>query len=222
MSGARAHAVALGVLVTAVATGTVAFRASSSSIQREIPLTPGHTTSLTVFRLFPEVLRMELVFRRDPRRKAPEKTPLAWHPNPGAPVSVRARVGNGERVYAAHPPSGFSYDSMQRDLWPIPDEGDPRRIPWPPRRELALVLPSGSSQVDLVVAHVDPALEGEAVLVVIVPPVGLKETSSHPGYQLLWWFHLWPVLLGAVALYGVGAAWSLRRKQRQAAASPRP
>lgn len=215
---ARTHRVTFRLLLAVVATGTVAFLVSSSRIEREVNLTRGHTISFSVFRLFPERLHLMLEFRRDPGAARPAK-PLAWHPHPDAPVTVTARLGERQAVYAAEPASAFGYESMWRDLAPIAEQGDPRRIPRPARLDLALELPAGFSQVDLAVGAVDPALDGEPAHLSISPPVGFKMTSSHPGYQLLWWFHLWPVFLGGTALYGLVMAALLRRRQRGAPAS---
>jgi hypothetical protein len=91
---------------------------------------------------------------------------------------------------------------------PYIDDGDPQRFRWPPSY---VKLPSGTSHIEVSVVDVGKTISGEQVVFSIKPPLTFKTVM--PGYQVLWWFGLWPVYLAVLAIIAGVLFWQGKKER---------
>lgn len=204
----KIHWVVWTILVIVVATGVLATALSSGKFVT-IELQPKAAIDVSVFRPLPDKLRLLLRFNSAEGQKRPELGDYATTANPGflefqnPGVAIRLLVrGEGkEFIYEALPASAYGGTTIDRDLVPFFDDGNPNRFQWPPNLALMPSVPSGYSTFNITVLEVGQPLVGEQVTLLIKSPIGLKSTA--PGYDFLWWFMFWPLYALFLVVYGV-------------------
>jgi hypothetical protein len=196
---------------TFVVGGTVIYSLSTAPTMAPLILSKGERTTVSVTRVFPEELGLELQFRREPWEKRPElgsyttrgdpwKDGYLEFESPGEPVLIVAETGGGRVAYEAMPNSGWSERIIWRELVPFADDGRPNRFVVPVKSNTRLRLPAGTPELTLTVAEVGKAIEGESVVVIVRAPVGFKGPSSH-NYVWVSLFAFWPILWIPLLIY---------------------
>lgn len=205
-------------LCSVVLLGSLALFVASKQEQARLPLVPGASASLVVYRLVPDRPRVSLRF--DAPEDGRSRAELGeWKPvkeggslrfaNPGADVTFRVADRTTTSVYRALPAAGRGGSAVARDLVQFRDGADGSRFEWPPAlpRES---IPAGRSVVRATVLEVDPAIRGETVTVVIEPPLTFKRGTGGV-LDTLWWFHFWPVYSAVLLIAGVMLGRATRR-----------
>ena len=185
---------------------------SSPSYFSTFDLQPSKSIDISVFRLLPDRMRLSLEFARGIGETRPElgkfyirgdwrkKAEFIELPEPGTPIKLLVRGDGKEVVYETLPAGSYTNSTIGRELVPFVDDGNPIRIPWPPKLSASPMLASGYSNFNVSILEVGQQLTGEKVTVVIHPPITLK--SVEPNYVFLSWFILWPIF--AILLVGYG------------------
>ena len=198
-----------------VSAGFVASKTDVISVKLE----PGYTTQLHIFRLAEDVLRMRLEFRvgNKPRpelgnhstREDWTKTGLLKLINPGSAIRIAASTPNTTPVTYEAMPNSVVYPPSPavRNLTPEISIA-PGVWEWPPSKK-GFVLQRGVNVVKIEVVAAERPLEGEDVELTVLPALGFK--TGMPNVQWLWFWHLWPVLVVAQALW----AFALVKWRRQ-------
>ena len=161
---------------------------SSPSYFSTFDLQPSKSIDISVFRLLPDRMRLSLEFARGIGETRPELG------------KFYIRGDGKEVVYETLPAGSYTNSTIGRELVPFVDDGNPIRIPWPPKLSASPMLASGYSNFNVSILEVGQQLTGEKVTVVIHPPITLK--SVEPNYVFLSWFILWPIF--AILLVGYG------------------
>jgi len=196
--------------------GVVAARLSSAPELAQLRLIPGEAATVSVFRLFPDSVRLFVRFDRlPPAAPRPElgEFQAAGGPGyvafntPGAPVVLRIRAQSATVDFEALPATAYGSEHIDRELVVLKEDGDPRRFQWPPDNLARPRLPAGRSSITITAVEVGAALAGEGVTVVIEPPLTFKAAS--PGYGFLWWFFIWPLWAAALVAYAAVVAWRM-------------
>jgi hypothetical protein len=193
--------------------GAMASRLSSSVTVEKLLLSRGEATTLRVFRIFPDTVRLSLRFSRGQGENRSELGEYASKTfpgylefaSPGEAVVLLVRAPTSAAEYEALPAGGYATDSIGRNLVVRDSDGDPRRFAWPPDNALISKLPVGLSEVEITVLETGPGLAGEEVSVTLGPPLSLKHAM--PGYGFLWWFLLWPLYAVLLTPYAAILAW---------------
>jgi hypothetical protein len=214
------HWIVLAFLSLVVLAGALAAHVSSTPAVVAMALTKNETARISVFRLFPDVTRVVLVFERAPGQERPElgsfasKRGSGWveFASPGAPVIVRLRDPSSEVEYEALPAIAYAPQRVSRELVVRAHDGNPNRFAWPPEQAIPQVLSPGWSTLELTVVGSGEAIAGEVVQAVVVPPIMVK--SARHGYEFLWWFALWPLFVVPLACYGAVLSWQTWRSRR--------
>jgi hypothetical protein len=185
-----------------------------------VPLTlsVGESATVSVFRLLPDPVHLELRFDRDKPDRDKVRVDLGnsgstkrpgflEFDSPGARVVVQVSVRERTIDFEALPAGAYNANSVYRNLVPrVADDGDPRRFTWPPDNAARPKLPAGTSTLMLKVLDVGGALSGEKVEACLVPP--LTEKFVEPNYGFLWWFFFWPAIAVVLACYAGYLVWS--------------
>ena len=217
----RIRWIVLSAVASLLLAGTLAARVSSSPATAPITLAKGQSVTISVFRLFRDVVRVSLEFERTAGNRRPElgMPPSSTGPGyiefalPGQPVRMEVSGPDSTIEYEALPGSSHGDRHIIRDLVVRANDADPTRFSWPPRDLVRQALPPGRSTISLTVMEVGEPLFGERVRVIIQPPLSFK--SSAPGYGFLWWFFFWPLLALPLACYGAYLAWQTKRLRSQ-------
>lgn len=196
--------------------GALAANFSSSPAVATLPLVAGESVRLSVFRMFPDAVRLSFDFPRALGQQRPELGDYAMtrgpgyieFRSPGQPIVVKVQGPESTVEYEALPASGYSVASISRDLIVRENDDNARRFVWPPNNAVRPVLPRGQSVITLTVVQVGAALSGERVQAIIKPPLSFK--SAMPGYGFLWWFFFWPIFAVPLACYAAYLAWQTR------------
>lgn len=196
-------------------------RMSSSRLVMPLTLTVGESVTFSVFRLFPDTVRISLDFDRKHglRRLELGEYTMTRGPNyiqfraPGEPVILQVQSPTANAEYEAMPAGAHSHKRISRELVVRESDDNPNRFTWPPDNVARLTLPVGSSEITLRVLEVGTTLASEKVDVVIEPPLSFK--SAMPGYSFLWWFFFWPLLSIPLAVYAGYLLWQGRNKATQ-------
>lgn len=196
-------------------------RMSSSRPVMPLTLTVGESVTFSVFRLFPDTVRISLDFDRKHglRRSELGEYTATQGPNyiqfsaPGEPVILQVQSPLARADYEAMPAGAYSDKHISRELVVRESDDNPSRFSWPPDNFASPKLPAGSSEITLRVLEVGTTLANEKVDVVIEPPLSFK--SAMPGYSFLWWFFFWPVLSIPLAAYAGYLLWQGRNKATQ-------
>ena len=181
-----------------------------------LELRPRASVDITVFRPFPDKLRLWLGFKRlSSYARRPElgtyqhnrdyetKGYLEFaEPGESIKLLVRGEAGK-EVIYEALPYSGYTQTEVLRDLYPFVEDGNPNRFPWPPNLALSQSIPSGNTTFNISVLDVGPQLVGEKVTLIIESPINLKRGSASPGYR----FPPVVYVLGFICIY-IGCIWN--------------
>lgn len=185
-----------------------------------LELRPNASVAVSVFRPFPDKLRLGLRFKRsssyDRRPELGEW--MTWgsdrlggfleFANPGEPIKLLVRGEEGKEViYEALPASGYGQTDIYRDLYPFVDDGNPHRFPWPPNMALSQKIPAGNSTFNISVLQVGPKLIGEKVTLIFIQPNSGKNMSMDPGYRFLGWLIFWPLYVLLLFVYFTVLAW---------------
>ena len=209
----RVHWLVLGVAAGILLAGVVAARISSSADVAPLTLTVGESVTFSVFRLFPDAVRISLDFDRKNGRLRPElgEFTTTRGPNyvefdlPGEPVVLQVRGPTATADYEALPAGSFGAKQIGRTLVVRDSDANPRRFVWPPNDSAMPTLPFGFSAVTLRVIEVGAPLSGEKVAAIIKPPLSFK--SGVPAYGFLWWFFFWPVFALPLVAYAGYLVW---------------
>jgi hypothetical protein len=205
------------------AVGMLRYVLSADATLTPITLTPGQSAQAEVYRIREAPLWMEARFGGPMGRARPElgeyttrvgaADAMPGFVEPGQPVRIRVRDGQGlDVVVAAAPSSGASATHFSRKLWPEShiDGALPETAPPFPK------LAKGTSHLTLTVEEVGPALQGEQIELEISAPIGLKRTAS--GWDDVSTFIFWPfiaAILSVWAMVGAGLTWWYRRQVRR-------
>lgn len=190
------------MVVIVVTGGLLDYLSSTKHVTLE--LRPNSSTTVSVFRPFPDKLRLGLRFKQSIKHKRPEhgewrtntdseKIGFLEFANPGEPIKLLASREGKEVVYEALPSSSYGKFDASRNLYPFVEDGNPHRFPWPPNMALSQSIPSGISRFNISVLEVGPQLVGEQVTLSIRSPINFKFIPAAAGYRFLWWFMFWPL-----------------------------
>lgn len=209
------------VLSIIVAIGALAFDLSSSPTFASLVLRPGESTDISVFRVFPEKVRIELGFKNaTPLRpelgshanmNGQKRTGVLEFPNPGEPIKLLLRNKASEVICEAWPGSSFSGGGKRtgRILVPYVNDGNPNLFPEPSNPTELMDIPAGNSKLTIIVLDAGKSISGERVDVLIHAPISWKNLA--PRYGFLEWFLLWPIYVFVLAIYGAMLIRSYRR-----------
>jgi hypothetical protein len=201
-----------GILSILVITGTIIYQLSSLVVSIPLVLNPNNTIDVSLFRILPDTLILELEFtRKSWDEKRPElgeyragdswrQTGFLDFAEPGELVKLLIRGIDKEVVYKAMPAGGRGETSVSRDLDPFPDDGNPNHFEWPINDKLRYPLKVGSTKLLISVIEVGKKIAGEQVLLVIRPPITFKVIRRN--YYFLWWFVFWPFYILLLAYLG--------------------
>lgn len=219
----KIHWVCWSTLTLLFSLAMVAFELSSTPSDAYLSLNPGATGDVSVFRLFPASLALDVEFKRNGwHDKRPELGVYRYNANfresgylefkqPGEPVTIRITSDSGiDKLFEALPSSGYNASVITRNLVVGNEDGTPHRFKWPPRRE---TLRAGISHLSITVVDVGPTLVGEHVTFSVKSPLGFKSVA--PGYGWLHWLFFWPVFVLFLAIYGAVLLWRSYRTIRQ-------
>ena len=201
-------------MVVYVVAGYLASRTDTVSIKLE----RGFSTEIRILRLVPQDLRMELAFRGD-HSKRPElgdwinanSDGALVFARPGAAILLTASApGAAPVTFEALPKSSHGVDRVGRNL-----TSDLSIRPgvwrWPPSSGRArIILHAGVTPVTLSIAKVDAALAGEAVELLIHPPLGFKSGDANVSW--LWFWFLWPIMVVVQMLWAAVLIVMARRR----------
>ncbi|MCX7087884.1 MAG: hypothetical protein NTV00_07505 [Methylococcales bacterium] len=202
-----------GIVSFLATSGTIAYQLSSWFISVPLTLNPNNTIDVSVFRILPDTLSLELVFtRKSWDEKRPElgeylagddwrKTGFLGFSEPGEPIKLLVRSVDKQIVYTAMPAGGRGETTIYRDLVPFVDDGNPRHFQWPIKDNLRYPLNVGNTKLNISVIEVGKRIVGEQVSLVIVPPITAR--GARMNYFFLWWFWLWPFCISLLAYLGV-------------------
>jgi hypothetical protein len=201
-------------LTLLVGTGTAGYWLSATPSLTELILRPGSGADLTVFRLRSSSVRPLLEFGRENNEHRPElgewrtrardSTGSLYFENPGAPVKLRLSIQEtGSSFVFAALPAGSYGPTIDRDLTPYRDMGDPHRFLWQPLPDSGPMptLSAGMSHLHVDVIEVGEPIIGEKVTLLVRAPVSLK--SIEVGYGIFWWFGFWPIYAAALLISGL-------------------
>jgi len=204
-------------LVVIVVTG-VLLDSSLSPSSITLELRPNSSITVSVFRPFPDKLRLGLRFKQSIKHKRPEhgewrtntdaeKTGFLEFANPGEPIKLMVSREGKDVVYEALPSSSYGEFDAFRDLYPFVEDGNPHRFPWPPNMALSQKIPAGNSTFNISVLEVGPKLIGEKVTLIFIQPNSGKNMSMDPGYRFLGWLIFWPLYVLLLFVYFTVLAW---------------
>lgn len=199
-------------LVFIVSAGAFGLSYFSTPTNAKIRLKPGERASLIAFRLRPQSIEPSLFFDRIYGKNRPElghldSEILVSNGNivlrePGTPVKLSTEVNSVRTVFEALPSQGADMEHWRRILVPFVDDGDPKRVPWPPNTALTPVIEPGFTRISASVTEVGQGIENEIVLLSLMPPI--RHSRAEPGYEIFLWFrysNIYWVLLGVYALF---------------------
>jgi len=215
----KMHWLLCGCAGVGLLVGAAVARVSSSAVLAPLTLTVGDSTTLSVFRVFGDDVRVSLQFDRKDGSLRPE---LGQFPairglnslefkSPGETVVLRVQGPMATTDYEALPAGTYGAHHVGRDLVVAEADGDRLRFPWLRDSIARPKLSAGLSRVTLSVVEVGSALSGEKVTAVIGPPLSFK--SAMPGYGFLWWFLLWPVFAVPLIAYAGYLFWLGQRSR---------
>lgn len=204
------------LVVIAVTGGLLDYLSSTKHVTLE--LRPNSSKTVSVFRPFPDKLRLGLRFKQSIKHKRPEhgewrtntdseKIGFLEFANPGEPIKLLVSREGKEVVYEALPSSSYGEFDASRDLYPFVEDGNPHHFPWPPNLALSQSIPSGTSTFNISVLEVGPQLVGEQVSLSIRSPINFKFIPAATGYRFLWWFMFWPLYALILFVYFTILAW---------------
>ncbi|MEG2804025.1 hypothetical protein [Stenotrophomonas sp.] len=209
------------LLCAAVLAGWPAFKIASRTETAPLRLEPGATVVLDTLRLRAGQVQLSLRFARTPgedtrdtlgKWSVQERPGFLVFEHPGEPVVVRIENAGQQATYAAFPASASWADGVERDLGVQTRNAPTGWYRWPPLPS-PVTLPQGRSQLTLTVLDVGPSLRGQRVALSLHPAMGFK--SSERGYDLLWLYFFWPILVAPLLLYGlVLCLWTGRQRRR--------
>jgi hypothetical protein len=216
----KIHWLLLALLVVFVMAGSYAARLSVSTVVAPLALTAGESISFSVFRLFPDTVRLMLEFKSAGGHRRPElgefqsrrEAGYIEFNSPGEPVLISVIGPTSTAVYEALPAGSFGAGQIGRELVVRETDGNSKRFNWPPNNAARPILPTGTSTVTITVMDVGHSLSGEKVSLILKPPLSFK--SHMPGYGFLWWFLFWPVLAGIISVYACVVAWQTLKSRR--------
>lgn len=190
--------------VIATVIGATLYELSSKSTSSNLNLRSGESITFHLFRVFPDILRIELAFETKDWKKRPElgdyqqrkgqlkSTDLEFI-NPGEPIKLLVE-GEGKKViYEAQPTSGYNGTTLYRKLYPFVDDGNPQRFQWSPDVNLSYWLNNNFNTLTISVLETGGKILDEKVRLIIQPPVTFKFISKN--YISLAWFLLWPIYI---------------------------
>jgi hypothetical protein len=222
----KVHWACWSMLTLLFSLAMVAFELSSVRSDTYLSLNPGATGNVSVFRLFPAPLALDVQFKRNGwNDKRSELGVYQYNSNfresgylefkqPGEPVTIRVTSDSGiDKLFDALPNSAYNASEITRNLVVANEDGSPRRFKWPPRLE---TLRAGISHLTITVVDVGPTLAGEHVTFSVKPPLGFKFVA--PDYGWMYWLFFWPVFVLFLAIYGAVLLWRSYRTIRQRAA----
>jgi len=193
-------------LVIIVVAGCVVLQLTSTK-PVTIELRPDTSINVSLFRPFPDKLRLTLYFNITPGHQIPDFKQKAMDKEP-IKLLVRGDQGKKEfyqaRLNSYNRSPGLPQEE-ERILLPIEDDGDPHR-------DLRYNLPSGISKFNISFTEVGSELIGEKVTLYIGDPIDLFSISPAPGYGFLWFFIFWPVYAFILAVYGGVLLWKTRHR----------
>jgi len=204
-------------LVVIVVTGGF-LDSSSSPSAVTLELRPNASIAVSVFRPFPDKLRLGLRFKDSMKQKRPElgkyqhnqdyeKKGYLEFAEPGEPIKLKVSRKGKDVIYEAEPASAHGEMDSYRALYPFVDDGNPHRFPYPPNIALSQKIPAGNSTFNISVLEVGPKLIGEKVTLIFIQPNSGKNMSMDPGYRFLGWFILWPLYVLLLFVYFTVLAW---------------
>lgn len=196
-----------GVLLIFCIMGAIAYELSSHPVIVPLHLLPNETVKVSVFRVLPATLEIQLRFTRpsgEAKGMGSGGTRYSFggglcHLSPGEPITVLAESDGQRATYEALPNGIVGGTLFIRDLTPYSDRENLRNCTWPPNNSLRPLIRSGFSTVSITVTDVGRELIGEQATMVIVPPVGFKSTAQ--DYGLIWFFMFWPVYAFLLLIY---------------------
>lgn len=209
----KIHWAILTTLVVIVVTGVI-LDSSSSPSAVTLELRPNASIAVSVFRPFPDKLRLGLRFKDSMKQKRPElgkyqhnqdyeKKGYLEFAEPGEPIKLKVSREGKEVIYEAEPANS----DTDRDLYPFVADGNPHRFPYPPNIALSQKIPAGNSTFNISVLEVGPKLIGEKATLIFIQPNSGKNMSMDPGYRFLGWFILWPLYALLLFVYFTVLAW---------------
>ncbi len=212
------------LLCAALVAGWPAFKIASRTATVSLLLEPGATVVVDTLRLRPGNVQLALRFARAPGEDTlatlgtwshREQAGQLLFDHPGEPVVLRIEHADRQARYAAFPASSSSADEVERNLWVQAPDAPDGGYRWPPLPS-PVTLPQGRSHLTATVLEVGPSLRGQRPTLVLHPPMGFK--ASERGYDLLWLYFLWPVLVAPLLVYAlVLCVWTWRQRQRRRA-----
>lgn len=175
----------------------------------KVRLKAGETGSLLVVRLNSQPADLSLFFDRVFGQERPElghldsellvKNGSIELRQPGVLVKLQIEIGNAHAIYEALPGRGADWNYWRRQLVPFVDDGEPRRVPWPPSATTKPVINPGVNVISVTVVEVGAQLENEVVTFSLAPPI--QRSRAQPGYEFLLWFIYWPIYGPLLVIY---------------------
>jgi hypothetical protein len=199
------------VLCGLVLVGTTALKISSTPKEVSIDLKHNKSIEISVFRIFPHLLRIEIQFSPNKSEAFNElgiyKTVGNWHetgylefPEPGIPLKVSISI-NGKKIIYEALPINKHYDRLYRALVPFIDDGNSQNFSWPQSKSNFHELHSGFNNLTISFIDIGKETAKEKVSIIINPPVDFKVVANNYGF--LWLFYFWPIYALLLGIFGV-------------------
>lgn len=190
-----------GIACVVLALGAAANTLASRTQTISLPLSPGATAELTVYRFMDDRLRLRLRYADDGSLEDPE-------------VLLRIETPTDRADFRAGTRSGVAGQGINRALASVESSGLTAFYFGYGRGD---ALPRGRSSLQVTVLEVAPALAGRAATVELQPPLDLLKLTDL-DYVWLWPFFFWQPVAMLLLVFGVGlavASIALRRWQRR-------
>lgn len=176
-------------------------------------LTPGDSTEISLFRLYPTPLHFELHFDKLVGQLRPELGSPRYvsHENvmrfdiPGEAIKILVNDGETGEIYEQIPYGSSPREKEQsiaiRMLVPYVEHNDRKEFRWPPANELRLQLKAGFSKLKISCIEAGPLTTNEQVTLFVEPPINPKTVHTLNYMWLGWLMLVWPFTGLGLLLY---------------------
>lgn len=216
----------LYLAIATVAVGTLGMWYFASYSTSHLQLAPGAKITFTAFRLTPQSATMSMYFHRRFGELRNELGKFPSHstekdnwsfPEPGESVRLLIEGGGVRTVYEALPAQPADMHHWRRQIVPFVDDGDPKKVPWPPDEKSMPILGWGFTTFSVTVLEVGAPIANERVSVSLHSAIANRHEGSLYDVLLVFRFwHIFALILGGWALLLQSIDNRARRAAREA------
>jgi hypothetical protein len=193
--------------VLTIVIGAVANHIFSRSIKVPIVLRSGATVEIDVFRIKSCPVRLEVSFDEPSnpvhgRYISKIGDGYIEFPEPGEPLLLKVEGLNRLATFEATPAINRG-PPVRRRLSPFQDDGNPNRFPRLADLNNYPRFNAGFSTISVTVERIGQQLIGKEAQIIVVAPLGFKESTPGCGTGFLFWFYLWPFYALPLTVWGV-------------------